>query len=363
MSTPSTATITSTPLSASTTGLQAASLFPTSIRSKTILITGVARSGIGGTTALAFASQSPKLLILSGRNTTKVQQVADDVAREYPTVRTRVLEMDLSSQKSVRKAAEVVVRWEDVEEVDTLVNNAGVMAIMERQVSKEGVEMQFATNHLGHWLFTNLIRGKLIAAAEKQSNKIGAVRVINVSSTGYMFGPVRFSDVNFKKTKAEVPQVEWPDYAQMEQLGLAWEDASQTYNPYAAYAQSKTANILFSLQLQKLALEKYGIASFAPHPGSIPTELQRHVDEETLSMAREKWMKSSPEPLKRKTLEEGCATTVVAAADEGLVEKKGALYMEDCQVVEVKKGWAKDEYAARRLWELSEKLVGETFEW
>ncbi|KAL9619300.1 MAG: hypothetical protein Q9160_006065 [Pyrenula sp. 1 TL-2023] len=351
-------------LDACTTGLEAASIFASSIRNKTMLITGVSRSGIGGTTALAFASQSPKLLILSGRNVGKVQEVADDITQKYDgKVQTRVLQMDLSSQKSVRRAAAEVMGWNDLEGLDMLVNNAGVMAIPEKMLSEDGVEMQFATNHLGHFLFTNLVRGKLIAAAEKQGVKKGAVRVISVTSNGHMFSPVRLSDVNFEKLKTEVPDDESPDYAGLEKFGITWEDEKQTYNSVVAHAQSKTANVLFSLQLQKMALAKYGIASFAPHPGSIHTELQRHADEEMLTRAREKAMETGFLPPKRKNLEEGCATTVVAATDPELVKKDGALYLEDCQAKKVKNAWAADEDGARRLWEMSERLVGERFEW
>lgn len=351
-------------LDASTTGLEVASLFPASIRNKTILITGVSRSGIGGTTAHAFASQLPKLLILSGRNVGKIQEVADDITQKYDgKVPTRVLQMDLSSQKSVRKAAAELMGWEDLEGLDLLVNNAGVMAIPEKALSEEGVEMQFATNHVGHFLFTNLVRGKLIASAEKQRGDKGAVKVINVTSTGHMFSPVRFSDINFDKSKKEISDEESPDYTLLGKFGITWDDEKQTYNSVVAYAQSKTANILFSLQLQKIATAKYGIASFAPHPGSIPTELQRHADEGMLKRAREKAVETGLLPPKRKTLEEGCATTVLAATDPELVNRDGTLYLEDCQAVEVKQASAADQQAAKRLWEISERLVGEKFEW
>lgn len=343
-----------------TTGVEAASLFPSSIRDKTIIVTGVARTGIGGTTALALASQAPRLLILSGRDATKVQGVVDDINEKYPEVKTQILKMDLSSQASVRQAA---ASLKDVDAVDLLINNAGVMGIAERTLNAEGIEMQFATNHIGHFLFTNLIREKLVTAAQKAGNKPGAVRIVNVSSSGHGFSPVRFSDINFDKTKSETPESEWPNYAGMEAFGLSSGTIDQkTYLPFAAYGQSKTANILFSLQLQKLLGNKHGITSFALHPGGISTDLQRHADPAWLQMI---WEKVEREGLTspRKSLESGCSTTIVAACDPGLEGKRENVYLDDCQVVAPSAEWARDEGAAEKLWGLSEGLVGEKFAW
>lgn len=348
-------------LHADTTGLEAATLFPSSIRDKTILVTGVARTGIGGTTAVALASQAPRFLILSGRDATKVQGVIDDIKEKYPNVKTRFLRMDLSNQASVRKAAAELMNWADVEGLDVLINNAGVMGLPERVLSVDGIEMQFATNHIGHFLFTNLIRNKLVAAA-KNSSQPGAVRVINVSSLGHVFGPIRFSDINFDKPKEAIPESEWPDYTTLDGFDMGWKDDGSTYHHFASYGQSKTANILFSLQLQRLLGQKYGIISFGLHPGGIETELSRHSDPEWLKNVRERIRGDKTMP-QLKSLEAGSSTTIVAACDPGLKGTKENVYLSDCQVVETLNEWARDEAAAERLWELSEKLVGEKFAW
>ncbi|EXJ64072.1 hypothetical protein A1O7_00408 [Cladophialophora yegresii CBS 114405] len=98
--------------------------------------------------------------------------------------------LDLDPQKSVREAAAAILSNSQIQQIDLVFKNAAVTSIPERQLSPEGIEMQFATNHIGHFLFTNLIMPKILAAAK--SNPKGTTRIINLSSRGTVYSPVRF---------------------------------------------------------------------------------------------------------------------------------------------------------------------------
>jgi len=330
-----------------TSAFKVATAFPLSIKGRVFLITGVSLGGIGGATAKALASQSPKLLILTGRTNEKVDAVISEIQSAFPKVACRFLQLDLSSQSSVRKAASEVLAYEEL--IDVLINNAGVATVIERTLSEDGIEVQFATNHVGHFLFTNLIMPKLITAAKASSTD--SVRIINLSSNGHRYSPVRFSDINWEKTKDEIPADEWPDYEFLKARVTV--PTSQPYIPMAAYGASKTANILFTVSLDQ-RLKSLGIRSLAVHPGVINTELMRHMSQEdaeaTLKRLADSW----------KTLEQGASTTLVAALDPGLLCTGEKVYMSDCQFADAK-AWASDLNMAEKLWAMSEDLVGEKF--
>jgi NAD(P)-dependent dehydrogenase (short-subunit alcohol dehydrogenase family) len=160
------------------------------IQGKVVLTTGVSPSGLGAAFLKAIAGSKPSLLILAGRNIAKVTETATQLAAENPelSIETRILQLDLSSLEAVRAAATTVNGWSDVPQIDVLVNNAGIMAV-DYALSPEGYESQLATNHLGPFLFTNLIIGKLLASA--------APRVVMVSSDGHRLGSFRFNDYGF----------------------------------------------------------------------------------------------------------------------------------------------------------------------
>ncbi len=330
-----------------TNAFTVASAFPSSVQERAFLITGVSLGGIGGATAKALSSQCPKLLILAGRTKEKVEAVISEIQSSFPKVACRFLQLDLSSQSSVRKAASEVLAYEEV--IDVLINNAGVATVAERTLSEDGIEVQFATNHVGHFLFTNLIMPKLIAAAKVSSP--GSIRIVNLASHGHRYSPIRFSDINWEKKKYEIPANEWPDHDFLEARVTVPTD--QPYIPMAAYGVSKTANILFSVSLQQ-RLQSLGIRSLAVHPGVINTELLRHMSREDGQATLERLAKSW------KTLEQGASTTLVAALDPGLWSTKERVYMSDCQFADVK-AWASDPVAASKLWAMSEKLVGQEF--
>lgn len=171
------------------TGSGLANRHASAIKGKVILITGVTLKTIGSGFALAVARAQPSLLILAGRSSTKNQETAKAVTDEFPDVKVRTLELDLISLAAVRTAANEVNGWADVPQIDVLVNNAGVMA-SDWALSPDGFETQLAINHLGHFLFTNLIMGKIL--------KSSAPRIVIVSSNGHRFSPFRFDDYNFR---------------------------------------------------------------------------------------------------------------------------------------------------------------------
>ena len=334
-----------------------AEAFSPQIANKVILITGVNAGGIGGSTTEALAGHSPKLLILSGRSQNKVEEVIEKVKSVHPHANCRYLHLDLSSQKSVRAAAQEVLSYSDVPQIDILINNAGVMNIPERTLSEDGIEMHFATNHIGHFLFTNLILGKLTASANRSPR--GATRIVNVASRGVRFSPVRFSDLNLTKTVDELPESERPDLAVLKNSFMEI-DYDGTYQGMIAYGQSKSANVLFSLSLTDRLFEKHGILSFSLHPGGIMTELARYSDPAAVKAALDKYKSMG---MVFKSLQQGAATSLVAALDPklGPAKKDGqGIYMEDCQVAETAP-WATDPVVAEKLWLVSEELVGEKF--
>lgn len=171
-----------------TTGSQLVNDFQASIEGKVILVTGVTPKGLGAEFSLAVAKASPRLIILAGRNPASAKKTAEDIASVNPTVLIKGLTIDLSSFKSVRDAASQVNSWEDVPFIDVLVNNAAIMATPWEK-TEDGFENQFATNHLGHFLFTNLLIEKLLASKTP--------RVVSVSSNGHRLSPIRWSDINF----------------------------------------------------------------------------------------------------------------------------------------------------------------------
>ena len=199
----------------------------------------------------------------------------------------------------------------------------------------EGWELQFATNHLGHFLLTALLAPALRAA--------GGARVANTSSAGHRFSAVVFEDIHFER---------------------------RPYDKWASYGQSKTANVLHALELDR-RLGASGVRAFGLHPGMIVTELGRHLMPEDIqqlqSRAKER---SSQGKSSWKTPQQGAATQCWAATAPELAGR-GGLYLEDCQVSGRTpppgslgaEPWALDADAAKRLWSVSEETLGERFSW
>jgi NAD(P)-dependent dehydrogenase (short-subunit alcohol dehydrogenase family) len=294
------------------------------------LVTG-GSTGLGEETARALASKGAAVT-LAVRDPAKGEAAAARIRVSTGNTRIDVAQVELSVPDSVRAFAATWLASHGP--LHLLINNAGVMACPLMRTA-EGWEMQFATNHLGHFLLTNLLAPALKAGAPG--------RIVNLSSAGHRFGGVDFDDPHFNH---------------------------RPYDKWVSYGQSKTANVLFSVELTR-RLAPYGITANAVHPGGIQTELGRHLtdaDREAL-MARVRATADSG-GFKFKTIPAGAATSVWAATAAEL-EGRGGLYLEDCHVGELKTdpnassgyfAYATDPANAARLWALSERTLGQRFD-
>jgi NAD(P)-dependent dehydrogenase (short-subunit alcohol dehydrogenase family) len=286
------------------------------------VVTG-ASSGIGVETARTLASHGAHVT-MAVRDTAAGERVAADIRAGAPGAQLEVRPLELGDRASI---AAFVDGWSGP--LDLLVNNAGVMALPSLVLTAEGLEKQFATNHLGHFaLATGLHRA--LAAAD-------GARVVSVSSAAHVRCPVLFDDLSF----SFVP-----------------------YDPFLAYGQSKTANVLFAVEATRRWADD-GITANAVMPGGISTSLQRHVDAEALIAARRE--AGAPEVMK--TPEQGAATSVLLATSP-LLDGVGGRYFEDCHEATVitnraqsdgRHGvapFALDVDNAARLWAVSEALLG-----
>ncbi len=295
---------------------------------KTALVTG-ASTGLGAETSRALASKGARV-ILAARNLEKLKATAAKISQSTGNNQLSILECDLARFASIRRAATQLL--EIAPSLDLLINNAGVMGCpLDR--TAEGHEMQFGTNHLGHFLLTCLIVPSLKAS--------GSARIINLSSGGHKFSPVDLEDWNFEKTE---------------------------YDKWQAYGRSKTANALFAVALDK-RLEGSGVRAFSVHPGAIATELGRHLTAEDSKM----FTKDGPDGgmlLSFKTIPQGAATSVWAATSATL-DGLGGLYLEDCRIAQPASSpvdsdgylpHAVDPETAEELWTLSEAIVEQRFD-
>ncbi len=298
------------------------------LTSKLALVTG-ASSGLGVETSRALASKGARV-VMAARDVAKIEQAAAAIRAKHPAAQLEVMELHLDEPASVRAFAKAFLAKHP--ELNLLIGNAGVMACPLLRTA-EGWEMQFATNHLGHFLLANLLTPALVASAP--------ARVISVSSAGHQFSPVVFEDVHFEK---------------------------RAYDKWASYGQAKTANILFAVELDR-RLAPRGVRAFANHPGAIITELGRHLSEEDIAFIRGRQsQRESSGVAGWKTPEQGAATQVWAATAPELAGK-GGLYLEDAQIsgTAPPKGsvgcqaYALDPENAKKLWALSERLLGESF--
>ena len=236
-------------------------------------------------------------------------------------------ELDLSSIRSVQNFTEAYLGNEP--SLDILINNAAVMACPLTR-THDGFEMQFGTNHLGHFaLFLGLLPGL------KQA---GNARVVCLSSTGHFLSPVVFEDINYEHRE---------------------------YEPWAAYGQAKTANSLMAVGIQALHADADGIEAYAVHPGGIMTNLQRHMTETEIQSRG--WVDAEGNVNELfKTPEQGASTTVWAATSPYL-SGRGGQYLEDCNETKILSepsddftgvmAYAVDPDNARKLWEVSEQML------
>jgi NAD(P)-dependent dehydrogenase (short-subunit alcohol dehydrogenase family) len=281
---------------------------------KTAIVTG-GYSGIGLETTRALANAGAEVVVPARRPELAAANL-DGIPR------IEVDELDLADLGSVEQFAGR--RLADGRGIDILVNSAGIMACPETRTER-GWELQFATNHLGHFALVNRLMPLLEGA-----------RVVSVSSNGHRASAIRWDDPHF----------------------------TTGYDRGEAYGQSKTANVLLAVELDRLAASS-GIRAFSLHPGAILTPLQRYIP---VAEQREMgWMDEHGNPPEHfKSTEAGAATQTWAATSPKL-EGLGGVYLEDCEVAEVNpdlgsgagvRPHAIDPEAAQRLWALSAELTG-----
>ena len=293
------------------------------LKGKVALVTG-GSSGLGQETARVLADRGAHV-ILTARDVPKGERVAEGIRESTGNAKVEVEKLELGSLKDIRAfVARFLAKHPTLH---VLINNAGVMACPQAKTA-DGFELQFGSNHVGHFLMTCLLAPALRRGAPS--------RIVSVSSRGHHISPVVFDDIPFER---------------------------RPYDKWQAYGQSKTANVLFAVGLEK-RLGAAGVHANALHPGGIMTELARHLQQEDFQ-----FLQSRSRGTQFKSVEAGSATSVFTATAPEL-EGRGGLYLEDCHVAAINdapdaldgvKSYALDAGNAERLWEVSEKLVGERF--
>ncbi|NVE95161.1 oxidoreductase [Altererythrobacter lutimaris] len=289
---------------------------------KQIVVTG-GYSGIGTETVRALAEAGAHVIV-GARRPDAAREVLSEMSGEIT-----ILELDLSDPASIDAFANQVAQT--IEQLDILINNAAIMASPLMRDAR-GYEMQFATNHLGHFQLTARL-WPLLKAAD-------GARVVTLSSTGHRLNGLDLEDPNWERREYE----KWP-----------------------AYGQAKSCNALFALELDKRG-EPHGVRSFSVHPGGIDTPLQRHLTfEEKVAMG---WMDEEGNVHEAfKTTEQGASTTIWCAVSP-LLDGMGGVYCEDCNIAAPGDPkvpmvgvypHVQDEQVAAALWTKSEELIGLEF--
>jgi NAD(P)-dependent dehydrogenase (short-subunit alcohol dehydrogenase family) len=315
------------PFGARSTALEV--IASTDLSGKRAIVTG-ATSGIGVETARALA-KAGAAVTLGVRDVARGAEVVRAIVAQYPKAKLHVIALDLASHASVKGFAKAyfdkntsMIRG--VKPLHILINNAGIMATPEQRTA-EGFELQFGTNHIGHFLLANL----LLPALSREG-----ARIVSLSSIGHRRSDIVWDDIHFR---------------------------NRPYEKWSAYGQSKTANALFALGATA-QWAKYGIYSNAVMPGGIMTGLQENLTQAEMQALG--WIddKGAPNP-GMKTPEQGAATSVWAATSP-LLNKTGGLYLEDCAEAEP---WAEsapwqgvlpyaiDPGSANRLWQVTRAMI------
>jgi NAD(P)-dependent dehydrogenase (short-subunit alcohol dehydrogenase family) len=283
---------------------------------RTAVITG-ANTGLGFETAAALAGRGARV-VLAVRNLEKGKQAAARITATTPGADVELQELDLSSLESVRTAAAQL--RSDHDRIDLLINNAGVM-YTPKSTTKDGFELQFGTNHLGHFALTGLLLDRLLPVAGS--------RVVNVSSIGHRIrAAIHFDD-------------------------LQWE---RRYSRVGAYGQSKLANLLFTYELQRRLAPRGTTIAAAAHPGGSATELTRNLPRLIATLT------TVVEPLFQ-SADQGALPTLRAATDPAVLGGQyfgpdGFLEMRGYPKVVASSAQSHDVEVQRRLWTVSEELTG-----
>jgi NAD(P)-dependent dehydrogenase (short-subunit alcohol dehydrogenase family) len=288
------------------------------------LITG-ANSGIGLETAKVLAARGA-LLVLAGRDPGRTLAAAGQVRAAAAGAKVETAELDLASLDSVRAAAaDIAGRFE---RLDLLINNAGVM-FTPHQRTKDGFELQFGTNHLGHFALTGLLLPAMLA--------VPGSRVVTVSSNAHRTGRIDLDDLM----------------------------SSRRYNRYTAYGQSKLANLMFTYELQRrLAAAGAATIATAAHPGTARTELTRHMASVASSAMSSRFRALNSWWVQDAVM--GALPTLRAATDPAATGgayygPDGLMQMTGYPVLVRSTGRSQNAEVQRRLWAESEKLTGVSY--
>lgn len=295
------------------------------LKGKTVVITG-GSAGLGVETARVLAGRGAHVISIV-RDRPKGEAALEQIRAENPDAAIELAVMDLSDLDSVRQGAKAIAARHS--RIDMLINNAGVMAAPLAR-TREGLELHLGTNFLGHYVLTALLMDNLLAAAP--------ARVINLTSSAHRLSPFRLHDPFFEQ---------------------------EEYNKLAGYGQSKTANVLMTLELDRRYRDR-GVRATAVHPGLIDTELGRYFTEDEMVFLKG----GIPEGMGMKTVSQGAATTVWAACIEDFDAIAGK-FCEDCAVAdeishpdENGRGvlpHALDMDMAAKVWALGEQWSGDRF--
>ncbi|KAJ7744147.1 hypothetical protein B0H16DRAFT_1889728 [Mycena metata] len=311
-----------------TTADEVATAFVNEIKGKNVLVTGTSLKSLGFETARVIAKHA-NLVIITGYNAERLKLSEETIKKEIPQANIYPLVLDLSSFASVRKAAaEINARTEPLH---VLINNAAA-SFVDFKLTADGLETQLATDHVGPFLFTKLLTPKLLASATPTYTP----RVVFVSSAAQAVG-----------TGVDFDALENPDPAK--------------YSKQVAYGQAKSANVLTAIELSKRSKGK--INAYSLQPGLIFTNIFEKEDsiptlqsigvlgEDKKAIAERPW----------KTLPQGAATTLAAAFDPRLNDKPGA-FLDDSTVADhLLAPHSSDPAKAERLWNITEKIIGEAF--
>jgi NAD(P)-dependent dehydrogenase (short-subunit alcohol dehydrogenase family) len=288
------------------------------------VVTG-ATSGLGLETARVLA-QHGAMVVLAGRDQAKTSAAAEVIRESRPSAAVETAELDLASLQSVRTAAaDLTARFP---KLDLLINNAGVM-MPPYSLTKDGFELQFGTNHLGHFALTGLLLNSLLAAPGS--------RVVTVSSNGHRAGRMNFADLQ----------------------------SARHYQKLAAYGRSKLANLMFTYELQRrLAAARAQTIALAAHPGTARTDLTRH-----LSSVSQRAMSPQFGFLNSWWVQDGrmgALPTLRAATDPEAIGgtyygPDGHFQLTGYPVVVASSVRSHNREAQRRLWVESEQLTGITY--
>jgi NAD(P)-dependent dehydrogenase (short-subunit alcohol dehydrogenase family) len=288
---------------------------------KVAIVTG-ANSGIGYDTAVAFA-QKGATVIMASRNLEKGQAALERLKAEVPNADVELMQLDLASLDSVRAFAEAFEAKYD--RLDLLINNAGIMMVP-YGLTEDGFELQFGTNHLGHFALTGLLLDTILATP--------GARVVNVSSGGHRFGTMDFDDLMF--------------------------EGGEGYSGRVVYGRSKLANLLFTYELQR-RFDATGIdaEALAAHPGGSNTNLGNHLVEGSFIQPFAPLLMN----IITQSSAMGALPTIRAAVDpdakggnyygpDGFMEQRGY------PVIVQSNGKSHDLADAKNLWQVSEELTG-----